>query len=1031
MPYREWLEPGETRVAVVHSGKWTDPISCRLDHIRVEPAPERSYIALSYVWGSRTAVERIRLNGQGHNIGVNLACAIRHLRDEEHDVVIWIDAVCVNQENLYERSIQVAMMRGIYSSAKRVVVFLGDGAYYRIPKDFARNYSSAGVTFWNDARDDVLLEPFRHEWRALCKSRARFSFCTICLIRILSDLDRYRGMMESIAEGSDASKQDIFELLRSLINSRWWHRIWVVQEITVPPEVMIQYGNVKAPWQMFESAADACDRLGWGPDQDAAESFLGIEREYAKVLPRFSRQVLDIKRLRLRWKESKGADLLSLLQEFSGRLATDERDKVFALLGLARDNKLIRPDYSLDTAEVYRQTIIGLVRDGGSLAALAGDLRRKNSQNLPSWIPDWSAVFEEPDYRRMALQKTYSACSQWRMKFVDSEHEYWEHVAQGMQDLLDALKPRKHKLPVETRGALCSYREYIHAMLHTGSGKDGTSVEAQMLSVESCLEVYQRVELHNAEAYNYRNTPAMSFWLQLPIREFIRLHDCLPYTTILGEKLRKEVIRVCSKIYLKLFIRTIWGKVRDKLLPKNVFWPSEVSEMEYTYTHFLKNYGWFPSSPPGEDSGVAQEVSEMVATKVVKDAAEQGIEVTEHAAGVVVKEVAAEMAEREELFCFREADLQTLLKLMLQVGNILQPWLSDLVATREALSRIVKFCDELDKLNNGRHNTPVTKISDIAGNPVIFGDPVAWMRCLRDPGMIRWLPGQSHHNHSYLDVRRERIKSFSNKTEILATESRLMATVEWCGTRLVTWIDRASRLLSISQWVVQAQLSGILKGGLDRQPLSFVRTLVGDIHEELPTGFRRLCPQDYGPLRNWFVDSLLPTLSAVDPAVDEASWATALNPTLLSDIWGLPFGEGTKSFDKEMRLVTEGRVFFITKDQRMGLGPSSMAAHDDVHMLPNGETPFILRSRSKVDGYFEPAFEVIGDCFLNMGYENLADGLKGGLPREILGGLFSKDFTLQIREVLSGYEENCPPDLCEKVTIVKSGSLEELLHGIE
>lgn len=95
MSYRERLAPGETRIAVVHSGKWNDPISCRLDHIRVNPVPERSYIALSYVWGSRTADETIRLNGKDHSIGVNLACAIRHLRDEERDVVIWIDAVVI------------------------------------------------------------------------------------------------------------------------------------------------------------------------------------------------------------------------------------------------------------------------------------------------------------------------------------------------------------------------------------------------------------------------------------------------------------------------------------------------------------------------------------------------------------------------------------------------------------------------------------------------------------------------------------------------------------------------------------------------------------------------------------------------------------------------------------------------------------------------------------------------------------------------------------------------------------------------
>lgn len=903
-------------------------------------------------------------------------------------------------------------MRGIYSSAKRVVVFLGEGAYYRIPKDYTRISPSAGVTFWNDARDDALLQQFRQSWRALCKRPPWFSFCTVCLIRILSDLERYRDMMQCIAEGSDRSKQDMFELLRSLINSRWWHRIWVVQEITVTPEVMIQYGNVKAPWQMFESAADSCDRLGWGPDQDGAESFLGIAPEYAKVLPRFSRQVLDIKRLRLRWREGRGADLLSLLQEFSGRLATDERDKVFALLGLAHENKLIQPNYSLDTAEVYRQTIIGLIRGGGSLAALAGDLRRKNSQNLPSWIPDWSAVFQEPDYRRVVLQKTYSACSQWRMRFVDSEHEYWELVAQGMQDFLDAVKSGERKLLGGFRNALGRYRECIDAMLNAGSWKDG--------STESCLEVYRKLKLDEIKAYmnlgiNERlwgnnQTEGMDSWLKLPIRKFIQHHDSLPYTTILGEELRRAVIRCCSEIYLRSFVRTIWRKVEDELLPKKFRRPFGFGVSQTEVTCFLENYDWFSNSPAAQSSRVtakvAKRVAERVAEKVVTNAAEQEIEVKEHAASAVVKEVAGEMAEWTDHVCFREVDLvvsgdisisgtiesTTLLDLMSRAEKNWLLWLPDLEATRGAMSKIIQVSQELYELDDGKHDTPLTNISDIFRNPVIFGDPVAWMRCLRQPRVIRRLPDQS-----YLDFRREQLESFDNKTEILATESRLIATVEWCGTRLVTWIDRASRLLSISQWVVEAQSRGILWGGIEgqRRPLNFVRTLVGGILEEPPLGYRRLSLQDYGPLRNWFVDSLLPTLSAADPGVDEAAWAAALDPTFLSNIWGVPFGSETKSFDKEMRLVTEGRVFFTTADQRMGLGPWSMAAQDEVHVLPSGETPFVLRSRSKVSGYSEAAFEVIGDCFFDSGVENRADGLKGGLPSEILGEFLLKDFAPQ------------------------------------
>ena len=95
MPYGRPLHGLETRLALIHEGKWQDPISCSFEYesFEVKNTASRCYSALSYVWGNSKAKETIQIDGHEHKISVNLACAIRHLRDEKHLVLIWIDAI--------------------------------------------------------------------------------------------------------------------------------------------------------------------------------------------------------------------------------------------------------------------------------------------------------------------------------------------------------------------------------------------------------------------------------------------------------------------------------------------------------------------------------------------------------------------------------------------------------------------------------------------------------------------------------------------------------------------------------------------------------------------------------------------------------------------------------------------------------------------------------------------------------------------------------------------------------------------------
>lgn len=96
-----------------------------------------SYQALSYTWGDSAARARITLDGKRFFVTPNLESALRILRCKRGIVIptqlpLWIDAICINQEDAEERDEQVRRMKSIYRDAESVVIWLGD---YEEPGD--------------------------------------------------------------------------------------------------------------------------------------------------------------------------------------------------------------------------------------------------------------------------------------------------------------------------------------------------------------------------------------------------------------------------------------------------------------------------------------------------------------------------------------------------------------------------------------------------------------------------------------------------------------------------------------------------------------------------------------------------------------------------------------------------------------------------------------------------------------------------------------------------------------------------------
>ena len=103
------------------------PIRYKLTEVDLDrkPPARLMYEALSYVWGHPKG-DRPTLC-EGHQLLITMNCeeALRELRFRVKTRILWIDAICINQSDIPERNLQVAMMDSVYQQAAGVLVWLG------------------------------------------------------------------------------------------------------------------------------------------------------------------------------------------------------------------------------------------------------------------------------------------------------------------------------------------------------------------------------------------------------------------------------------------------------------------------------------------------------------------------------------------------------------------------------------------------------------------------------------------------------------------------------------------------------------------------------------------------------------------------------------------------------------------------------------------------------------------------------------------------------------------------------------------
>lgn len=130
-PFRP-LNPSLRQIRLLRIDPNPSDLSAVLEIVSLDDGPE--YTALSYTWGTEmSSGVGIALNGQGQTwrlpITRNLQVVLEHLcAGKDGPVTLWVDALCINQEDLEEKSHQITLMKDVYSRAEETCLWLGPAA---------------------------------------------------------------------------------------------------------------------------------------------------------------------------------------------------------------------------------------------------------------------------------------------------------------------------------------------------------------------------------------------------------------------------------------------------------------------------------------------------------------------------------------------------------------------------------------------------------------------------------------------------------------------------------------------------------------------------------------------------------------------------------------------------------------------------------------------------------------------------------------------------------------------------------------
>lgn len=390
-------------IPVVEEGGDNTTLRGRIVHARLSDMPQ--YASLSYCWNdeaytSAAATKTNTVLDLGSDgilvLTPNLFAGLRSAQRKGHfdSRLFWVDQICINQQDLTEKSIQVALMKDIYKEAAFVLIWIGD-------------------------------DTATHDGKTALRFAERIAACIDEKGLLSPDFDFFPITFTSNDLGLPPVHTAVAEYMSliMLLMRPWFSRSWVVQEVCLGnmAEKRVLLGDTEASFDAVASALLFCTKsmeflMDWIPTESRAaframiQSSLFVKRDVGRP----------------------SSALIDILVRHRGCQAALARDKVFAFLNISDDGEKlgIKADYTTCTRQVMIDTAVAMLKHYSNLDILSssnawpdGNTNGKvttdpklpmktectdgtvacphsdHAPNLPSWVPDWSKPSFAPSFQ--------------------------------------------------------------------------------------------------------------------------------------------------------------------------------------------------------------------------------------------------------------------------------------------------------------------------------------------------------------------------------------------------------------------------------------------------------------------------------------------------------------------------------------------------------------------------------------------------------------------------------------------------------
>lgn len=340
-----------TKKSSVTSGN----VFCRLKNVKLDSNPV--FIALSYVWGSTDSKKQITVNGQKLFVTENLYAALLVIIDWQPMILeslnvpapkllLWIDAICINQDDLNEKSKQVPRIASIFSSAFTTLVWMHS------TKKFDRPQLQIFMQTVTSLRNCRLNPDGQSESQ---------------IIRTMDMEDR----------------KLVLDIYSEILGNPWFTRIWTTQEYLLSarqPHVWFQSMLFPLSWLHIMKIAFHREERATGVFQ--GWNILNDLRNL--VTTRAEVRSKDYQSMSL------GHQIIHLLQPTTGRKCLVPHDHIYGFLGMTNLTKLptlLEPNYTLPYSQIFKEWTKYIIESTGNLSILSS--WDNQLEGVPSWVLDW------------------------------------------------------------------------------------------------------------------------------------------------------------------------------------------------------------------------------------------------------------------------------------------------------------------------------------------------------------------------------------------------------------------------------------------------------------------------------------------------------------------------------------------------------------------------------------------------------------------------------------------------------------------